>query len=250
MMIQVNRPIRNRILRSLPLSDLACIRPYLQPVLLPERLIMQEPNKPVEHISFIETGIVSLRTIAAGSILETAIVGCHGAVGVSIALCGQTSNHQSIVQIHGSALKISAADLQRSMHERPRIREHLLRYIQSLMIHSSQIALCGVRHELEKRLACWLCLMCDELDGNVIPTTHDHISMILGLRRAGITEALARFESLGLISRTRGVLEVSDRPSLQLKSCCCYNTIASAYDWTKFREAPIELKSPSEDQGS
>jgi hypothetical protein len=224
--------VRNRILAGLSLSDFDCIRPFLEPFALKERSVLHQPNKRIEHVNFIENGIVSLRTLAIGSFLETAMVGCYGAVGAPIALGAGTSLHRSVVLVAGNALRIRTGDLQRLMHERPQIREHLLRYVQSLMIHSSQISLCGVRHELEQRLACWLCLACGALDGNVLPITHDHISMILGLRRAGVTETLNRFEEEGLVRKTRGVLQVPDRRLLEQKACGCYAIIANEYDWT------------------
>jgi CRP-like cAMP-binding protein len=224
--------IKNRILAGLSLSDFDYIRPFLEPVVLTDRSVLHEPNKPIDHVNFIETGIVSLRTLAIGSILETAMVGCYGAVGASVALGEGTSLHRSIVLVPGNALRIRTDDLQRSTHERPQIREHLLRYVQSLMTHSSQIALCGVRHELEQRLACWLCLACDALDGNVLPVTHDHLSTILGLRRAGVTETLSRFEEEGLVRKTRGVLQVRDRRLLRQKACGCYTVIANEYERT------------------
>jgi CRP-like cAMP-binding protein len=225
--------IKNAILRNFAWSDLACIGPFLRPIALKERAVLQEPKKRVEYITFIETGIVSLRTISTGCILETAMVGPHGAVGASIALGTDTSMHQSIVLVSGSALRIYADDLRRLMAERPQIREHLLQYIEALMIHGSQTALCGVRHELEQRLACWLCVACDALEGDVLPITHDHLSTILGLRRAGLTEALIRFEEQGLIRKSRGVMRVRERALLEQKACNCYGVIASAYDRAK-----------------
>jgi CRP-like cAMP-binding protein len=134
-----------------------------------------------------------------------------------------------MVLVSGSALRIRADDLERSMRERPQIREHLLRYVQSLMVHSSQTALCGVRHQLEQRLACWLCLACDALEGDVLPITHDHLSAILGFRRAGVTETLKRFEEQGLVRKMRGVLQIRDRELLKRTACCCYGIVANAY---------------------
>jgi CRP-like cAMP-binding protein len=237
MLNQPNRllTVRNCILRSLSFSDFSHIRPLLQPVVLNERSVLQESNKRIEYVSFIESGIISLRTLAIGCTLETAFVGYHGAVGVSVALGGETSIHRSIVLARGSALRIRADDLQRAMLEQPQIREHLLRYVQALMIHNTQTTLCGVRHELEQRLACWLCLVSDALDDDVIPITHDLISDILGLRRTGITETLGRFEKQGLVRKTRRVVQVRDRGQLRRRACCCYRVIANAYDWTKSR---------------
>jgi len=221
--------IRNGILSKLAGPDFACIRPYLQPVALKERAMLQEFKKPIEHVYFIESGIVSLRTIGAGSMLETATVGSYGADGALVALGTEVSMHRSIVLVAGSALRIDADDLRRAMIERPAVRERLLHYIQALLIQCSQTALCGVCHELEQRLACWLSVACDAIDGGVLPMTHDHLSIILGLRRAGLTEALIRFKEQGLIRNYRGVLEVHERKRLREKSCGCYGVIAGAY---------------------
>lgn len=221
---------RNCILKGLPLLDLQAIAPFLQPIALDERVVLQELNKPIEYVSFIESGIVSLTAFAAGTTLETARVDNRGAVGASVALCNERSICRATVLVRGRALRIHIDDLQRLMRERLQIRDDLLRYMQSLMIHSSQTALCGVRHGSEQRLASWLCMVCDALDDNVVPITHDHMSAILGLRRAGITEALARFEEQGIVRKTRGELQVRDRKLLQQKACSCYGVIANAYD--------------------
>jgi CRP-like cAMP-binding protein len=225
-------PIKNSILATLSLSDFDPVRAFLQPVSLERGSVLNEANKLIEYVNFIETGIVSLMTLASGSVLETAMVGRQGAVGASIALGARSSIHKSIVLVPGRALRIRVEDLQRSMEDRPQIREHLLRYVQSLMIHGSQTALCGVRHELEQRLACWLCLACDTLESETLAITHDHLSFILGLRRPGVTEALLRFEELGLVRKARGLLQVRERRSLEHKACSCYNVITTAYGRT------------------
>jgi CRP-like cAMP-binding protein len=120
-------------------------------------------------------------------------------------------------------------DLRRVMEERPHVQEHLLRYLQALGLHCAQTGLCGVRHDLEQRLASWLCLTSDALDGHVLPVTHDYLSAALGLRRPGVTEALIRFEEQGLIRKMRGVLQIDQRKELEKKTCCCYGIIANAY---------------------
>jgi CRP-like cAMP-binding protein len=229
MLCQSSRRPTNTILGNLSLVDFACLRPFLECVPLKERAVLQELKQRVEYINFVETGIVSLRTLATESILETAMVGRQGAVGASIVLGTDTSIHQSVVLVSGSALRIRVDDLHRLMHERPQIRAPLLQYVQALMIHVSQTALCGVRHELEQRLACWLCLACDALDGDVLPITHDDLSVILGLRRSGVTETLNRFEEEGLVRKMRGVLQIRERGRLEKKACGCYGIVTKGY---------------------
>ncbi|MDH2348845.1 Crp/Fnr family transcriptional regulator [Bradyrhizobium sp. SSUT77] len=221
--------VKNGILTSISLQELAAIGEFLEPVVLRERMVLQEPKKRLEHIYFIESGLVSLRIVAAGSILETALIGHQGAVGASLLAGGHLATHQSVVLFPGSAHRILVEDLKRVMPERSEIREYLLRYAQALNLHCGQTGLCGVRHDREKRLASWLCLASDALDADVLPITHDYFSLMLGLRRAGVTESLIRFEQQGLIRKTRGVLQIGDRHRLEQKACSCYKLIAGAY---------------------
>src|SRR5882724_3093298 len=115
--------VRNCILGGLSPIDLDYLRSLLQPVRLPERSVLQEPNKQVEYVNFIETGLVSLMTLAAGNILQTAMVDSRGIAPVSVVLGARTCGHRSTVLVSGTALRICTEDLKRSMHERPQLRE-------------------------------------------------------------------------------------------------------------------------------
>lgn len=221
--------VKNRILSRLSLNDLAAMGRFLEPVALKDRMVLQEPRQPTEFIYFIESGVVSLRIVATGSVLETALVGYRGAIGAAYLLGGHISTQQSVVLFPGHALRIRSGDLRRLMDERPQIRERLSRYVEALTMQGAQTGLCGVRHHLEKRLACWLCLACDADNSDVLPVTHDYLAYALGLRRSGITAALIHFEEQGLIRKMRGLLQVSDRGRLQQKTCSCYGLIVDAF---------------------
>lgn len=221
--------VKNEILARIPLQDLAAIREFLEPVILRERMVLQEPKRHLDHVYFIEGGLVSLRIVSVGSILETAVIGRRGAVGASLVFGGNLSTLQVVVLFPGSAHRIRVENLRRVMKESAELREHLFQYVQALNLHCAQTALCGVRHDREKRIACWLCLASDALDANVLPITHDYLSSVLGLRRAGVTETLIRFEEQGLIRKMRGVLQIDERKRLQQKACSCYRFISGAY---------------------
>ncbi|MGY4157969.1 CRP-like cAMP-binding protein [Bradyrhizobium sp. USDA 4461] len=222
--------IRNSLLASFSLENLGAIREYLEPIVLRERMVLQDPKRRPEHVYFIESGLISLRIVAAGSVLETAVIGFRGAIGVSLLLGGHISTHQSVVLFPGNAYRIRIVDLARLINEHPEIREHLFRYVQALSLHSAQTGLCGIRHDREQRLATWLCLACDAADTHVLPVTHDYLSSVLGLRRAGVTETLIRFEGLGLIRKMRGLLQIDERETLKQRACSCYKLITDAYN--------------------
>jgi len=127
--------LKNTILAGLSSQSLTAIAPFLEPVVLRDRLVLQEPKRPVDQIYFVESGIVSLRTIAAGSFLEIAMVGYRGVTGVSCLLGENLPTHQSIVLLSGRALRIHADDLRRIIADQLEIRHRLLRYVQALIVH-------------------------------------------------------------------------------------------------------------------
>lgn len=220
---------QNAVLRSLCPDDFWTLRPYLRRVSFNQHAIIQEHSKLITHVDFIEAGLVSLRAIADGSVIETAIVGRQGISGASIVLGGRHAAHQSRALIAGSALRIEVDDLLRSMEKRPTIRNGMLSYVEALMIHGAQLALCGVRHSIEERVAFWMCLASDAINCSTLPITHERISINLGVRRAGITEALSRFQTEGVIRKMRGALEIAERGRLEASACCCYRVVAASY---------------------
>jgi len=225
--------LKNTILSAIPLPGLAAIGELLEPIALRERMVLQEPRRHPDYVYFIESGLVSLRIVAAGAILETALIGHTGAVGASLLVGGHLATHQSVVLFPGGAHRIRVEDLRRIAREQPELREQLLRYLQALTVHCAQAGLCGVRHDREKRLACWLCLASDALDADALPVTHDYLSSVMGLRRAGVTETLIRFEQQGLIQKMRGMLHIEERQRLEQKACNCYKLISAGYASTE-----------------
>lgn len=221
--------VKNSILASFSLQDLAAIGEFLEPIVLREFMVLQEPKRHVDYIHFIESGLVSMRVTAEGSVFETAVIGYGGVAGASLLFGEYLSTHQSLVVLPGRAYRIRADDMGRVMRECPEVHGHLSRYAQALSLHCAQTGLCGVRHDREKRLASWICLASDAVGAHVLPVTHDYLSSVMGLRRAGITETLNRFEEQGVIRKTRGALQIEDRNSLERKACCCYKLISAAY---------------------
>lgn len=220
------RIVRNEILATLSPPLFERLRPFLQRVELRRHAVINEQNKPVDSVHFIESGVVSriTRTPGDGSV-EVAIVGRFGFIGVSVVLGTMTAMQRAVVQIPGFALRISARDLSQVMAQTPEIREHLLRYVQVLMSLKAQVSFCNAKHDIGQRLARWLLLAHERMDGGDLPVTHELLATTLGVRRPGVTEALAVFEQAGIVARRRGVLKVVDPQALKASVCDCYKII-------------------------
>ncbi len=222
--------VRNRLLACLDPANFGRLAPHLNLVPLGRRAVLQDHFHPIEHVYFIESGVASLyaRTRADGPI-EVAVVGRFGLVGVSPILGVVRSPHRALMQVPGQALRIAVADLRTAMDSSPAIRDHLLGYVNALLIQNAQAALCNGRHEVEKRLCRWLLLAADRLDQTLIPITHDMLAMNLGVRRAGVTRLLGLLQKAGAIAIRRAMCEIVDRPALERRACECYGIIAAEY---------------------
>ena len=221
--------VKNRVLASLSLEDFHALRPYLQRVEMKARSVLQEANKRVEHVHFIEHGLVSRVSGGRSCSMETAMVGRFGYTGVAIVLGSTLSSQRSIVRLSGTALRVRADDLSLIMQARPQIRAEMLRYVQSLITQNTQGVLCAAKHEVDQRLARWLLLASDRMQGNALTVTHDLLATIMGVRRAGITNALLQFEADGLLNKARGAVHLTNRLALEQRACDCYGIVRDAY---------------------
>ncbi|HEX2054778.1 MAG TPA: Crp/Fnr family transcriptional regulator [Actinomycetota bacterium] len=225
------RPTFNRLLAGLPPDDLGRLLPQLEPVRLEVRQALFEPNWPIGHVYFVESGLVSVVAGTNGhGLVEVAPIGCEGMVGLPVVLEAETSPHRAMVQVAGRALRMSADDLRQAIGEIGALRTLLLRYGQALMVQAAQGVACNGRHAINGRLARWLLQAHDREADDRIPLTHELISQMLGVRRAGVTTALGALEATGVIDASRGCITVLDRAGLERASCECYGIVRAEFD--------------------
>ena len=222
--------VQNRLLAGMTPDMFEHLRSHLRPETLKRRAILQEPNRLNERVYFIESGVASLfaRTTRDGPV-EVALVGRLGVVGIAAILGTMRSPNRCLMAVPGEALVIGAKDLRAVMDAQPLVRQCLLNYVHALLIQHTQTALCNVRHQVKERLCRWLLLALDRIDDPVIPLSHDQLSMLLGVRRAGITMALTNLEDMGAVIKRRGAIEIVDRAVIENLACECYRIIAEQY---------------------
>jgi CRP-like cAMP-binding protein len=86
------------------------------------------------------------------------------------------------------------------------------------MVQTTQTALANGRSKIEERLARWLLMADDRIDGGELRLTHDFLGIMLGVQRPGVTIALQELERSALIAHRRGVITILDRAALQKSS--------------------------------
>jgi len=205
----------NRILSRLSKADFCLLEPHLEPVDLPLRKMLAARNKRVEHVYFPESGFASV--VANGDIaIEVGIIGREGMTGMSVALGnGDCVPHDTYMQMAGNGQRISAAQLRKAIAASVPLHHVLLAFVHSFMTQTTQTVLANGRSKIEDRLARWLLMAQDRVDGNELPLTHEFLAVMLGVRRSGVTIALQELERKGLIAHRRSVITVVDREGLE-----------------------------------
>ncbi|CAA9237910.1 MAG: cAMP-binding proteins - catabolite gene activator and regulatory subunit of cAMP-dependent protein kinases [uncultured Acetobacteraceae bacterium] len=222
---QHNAAVRNGLLAALPLADLARLRPKLHLVELPFNQTLYSMDDTLDTVLFPESGMVSLlATLDDGEQIEVGIAGREGLVGLPLVFGDDRSLVEARVQMEGTALRIGAAAFRDEMEQSDALRTLLLRYALAFHAQITLSAACNARHAIEQRLARWLLIAHDRIEANDFPMTHEFISMMLGVRRPGVTIAAGILQKAGLIHYARGRMAVTDRPGLEAASCECYHT--------------------------
>jgi CRP-like cAMP-binding protein len=217
------RTSSNRILASLQRKDLAVLEPHLERVDLPLRTYLETRNRPVDFVYFVESGIASV--VANGgnhSSIEVGLIGCEGMSGIAVILGADRAPHATFMQVAGSGLTISADGLREAMEQSPSLQRTLLRYAHAFFIQTTYTALINGRSKVEERLARWLLMAHDRVKGNELPLTHEFLSIMLGVRRPGVTNALRTLQDAGLVDRQRGMIRIVDRQGLKKASNGAY----------------------------
>jgi CRP-like cAMP-binding protein len=176
-------------------------------------------------VLFVETGMVSLlATLEDGEQVEVGIAGSEGLIGLPLVLGDDRSLVEARVQMEGTALRMNAAAFRDEVEESAALRGLLKRYTLAFQAQVTMTAACNARHAIEQRLSRWLLTAHDRAGADEFPITHEFISMMLGVRRPGVSLAAGVLQKAGLIHYVRGRMAVTDRPGLEAASCECYHT--------------------------
>jgi CRP-like cAMP-binding protein len=223
--------IRNRLLATLPPADFGRLSASLTPVTLSLRQFLLEADEPIGAAYFIETGMVSyLHYLEGGDALELGLIGSEGMVGVPLILGVDISSLGGMVQMEGTALRIGPTALRQAFNESETLRNRLLRYMQALHIQVSQTAVCNKHHTLEERLTRWLLMAHDRAGEDQFPMTHEFMSLMLRVRRAGVSVTANLLKQAGLIRYRSGSITILYRPGLEDAACECYGNVQRQFE--------------------
>jgi CRP-like cAMP-binding protein len=194
-------------------------------VLVPGR-VLQEEGEPVDWFVFPDKGLLSnIVRLADGRAVEASAVGPEGIAGLPAFFGGSRAPMQTVTQLAGSGFRLRPLRLMREAAAGSRLRILIERYANAMLGSTSQSVACIRFHDVVTRCARWLLVADDAIPDDRIELTHEFLSAMLGVRRAGVTEAIAALTQQHLIESRRGEVTVLDRPGLERMACECYRIV-------------------------
>jgi CRP-like cAMP-binding protein len=219
---------RNRLLLSLPARNLKQLMPELENIRCQSEQVLMDADSSLEHVFFPDNGVVSVVAVYGdGSVIEMATIGREGCTGFQAFFGAKSSSVRLLVQIPGSAAKMSRAAFARAMESMPSFRNLMSAYVHAFLEQVMVSAACNGAHSVKQRLARWLLVMRDRSDEDALPITQNLLAEMLGVQRPTITNAAGELERAGLIERGRQQVAILDRQGLIKASCECYRLVRS-----------------------
>lgn len=226
-----DEPVTNRLLAALPRKEYQHLLPELEQVTLTFGKILFESDDTIRHVYFPNNSIISLLTsVEDRALLEVGIVGNEGMAGLSVFMGVSKSRNRGLVQGEGTAMRMKAATLRREVNNGSALHNLLHLYTHSLLTQISQSAACNRFHVVNARLARWLLMTHDRVEGDEFRLTQEFISFMLGVRREQVTLAASLLQKQKLISYSRGQIKILNRAGLEAVSCKCYRIVKEEYD--------------------
>jgi CRP-like cAMP-binding protein len=223
--------IENRLLAALSRKDYQRLLPYLETVSLAREQILHEADQHIPYAYFPITGVLSLLTIMEdGTAVEVGTAGNEGMIGIPLALGSDESLGRAISQIPGYSVRIKAAVLKKECQRGGALLKLLHRYVRAMLIQTAQLTACRSLHPIQPRFIRWLLMTHDRVRSDTFVLTQELMAIMLGIRRASVSEAASQLQRAGLIRYRRGRFTIVDRPGLEASVCECYWIIKKEFN--------------------
>jgi len=207
---------RNQLLAAMSAGDLALLQPHLKPIAMAVFKDMEQPNRPIDTVYFMETGIASVVAVQPDDTkVEVGLIGREGMSGLAVVLGGDQSPNSTYIQVAGEGQRMPAKELRKAMDASESLRRLLLKFAQVFMVQTTQTAITNARAHIDQRLARWILMAHDRIGDKTLPLKQEFLALMLGVRRASVTEALQSLKRQKLIDNGRNKIVVHDRKGIE-----------------------------------
>ncbi len=189
------------------------------------------PGSGLSHADFPIGALMSVVVVFEnGDTNEVGVIGVEGFVPIEPVVDEPKWRRNVFCQVPGDVIRVPMADFQREMATSGRLSRLAQRSLGARLFCAEQLVSCNLSHSVLQRCARWLLMTHDRVDSHEFPLTHEFLAMMLGVRRAGVSEAAAALQKDGAIRYHRGRITIVDEPRLTGTSCECYVATRDAFD--------------------
>lgn len=217
------QPVGNVLLAQIPQPEFLKIRPHLEFVKLEVATQLEQEGRPITAVYFLNGGIASMIVETSdGRSVEVGASGREDLIGLPLAGGLTKLTYSVVVQSRCTGFRLSADAVKVLLPSMPELNRMLIRRLAIRTVEVAQNAACNRLHSVGQRLGRWLLMTQDRINCNVISTTHDFLSKMVGTDRATVSVKLEELERSQIVRRSRGSVTICDRAQLQRRACECY----------------------------
>ncbi len=223
----------NHILSSLPKTLVQSLQPAMKRVSLEQETYLFQPDDEPDFVYFPETSAISeFQILEDGRMVEVAIIGREGAVGLSKLFCSTPIPNCVQVTQSGSAVRLSIREARSLIRQQPEAAFYFYPFVDTYIRQISQKTICNLYHSVKARFCTWLLMVQDRCDTPVLHLTHEQIARTLGVYRPRITCIAREMKRKKIIDYSRGGISIRNRGEIEHDACNCYAEIAEYIDHT------------------
>jgi CRP-like cAMP-binding protein len=221
----------NRLLDALPASDRIGLEADLEIVTIAAHKFTQSVGSVMNHVDFPIDAVLSVvATLENGDTVEVGTVGSEGFVESDAALNSALSQRTSFCQVRGTVGRMTIARFEARMTSSISFARLMRRNVRAALFSAQQFAACNAKHSILQRCARWLSMTEDRVGNPEFNLTHEFLAIMMGVRRASVSECADELHTMGAISYRRGAVRVLDRALLNATACECYAACKLAFE--------------------
>jgi signal transduction histidine kinase len=188
--------------------------------------VLHEPGIPALYLYFPIDAVISLISATEnGASVEVGLVGREGMIGLAGVLGTVDGGTSAIVQVSGTAVRVSTASFKAVRLANASVRRVLDLYIEARFVQTAQAVACSRLHPLRARLARWLLGIQERSVRNEFVISHESIANRLGVHRPSVSTALQHLQDQGVIARRGRAIVIADKSRLKALACECHRVI-------------------------
>lgn len=207
----------NLLLDSMPAAVRAACLARARPFRISHQAAIPTEDLDGRELYIVTEGVASMMLrSASGRISEMGMMGREGCFPVCALLEIPAKKGIIIAQIGDLAgLRIRSRDFHSIAAPYADAKTLIRKFIYSFMIQMASSMMSSEQDGVERRVARWLLMSHDRIDGDEVPVTHDALAQMAYSHRPTVTNVLRDLKERGIVATSRGHVLVRDRAALR-----------------------------------